>query len=406
MLLAAEIVFWCCLAAVMGTYVGYPALLMLLSPFQRRKRGADEQSRFGEQALPSVSLFISAYNEEAVIAGKIKNALALDYPTEKLQIVVVSDASEDGTDSTVSRYADRGVVLKRLATRGGKTAGLTRFVPEAAGEVVVFSDANSLYEPDAIRRLVRHFADPHVGYVVGQQRYEPDPATVSAAESLYWRYETWIKERESRLGSVVGGDGAMYAIRRELFEPLREDDISDFTLPLKIVSRGYRGVYEPEAVCYERTAADFRGEFRRKARIVNRSLRAVFRVPAVLNPRRVGMFSVQLLLHKMLRWFVPLFLCGMLVAAAVPAVHGERRYVWAIGLQIAVYLTAFLRFIPYTGRLKPVLLAWYFCVVNAAAAVGILQQLFGRRIAVWTPERCTAERPVSEQTLTGTTKSA
>ena len=164
-----------------------------------------------------------------------------------------------------------------------------------------------MYEPDAIRKLVRNFADPNVGYVVGQQRYEKDCAEISVAESLYWKYESWLKERETRLGSVVGGDGAIYAIRRSLFKPLRPDDISDFTLPLMIVADGFRGIYEPEAICYERTASSFGGEFRRKIRIVNRSLRAVTRVPQVLNPFRVGVFSLQLFLHKVLRWFAPFF---------------------------------------------------------------------------------------------------
>jgi len=397
MLTIVEILFWSCLGCIALSYFGYPLLLAVWS-FRRRHVVGDE--------LPRVSLVISAYNEAAVIGAKIENALAIDYPAEKLEIVVISDESDDGTDEMVERYAGQGVVLFRQSPRQGKSAGLTRFVPETRGEVIVFSDANSMYEPDAIRKLVRHFADERVGYVVGQQRYRNDSSEVSAAESAYWKYETWIKQQESRVGSVVGGDGAISAIRWELFQPLRHDDISDFTLPLQIVAQGYRGVYEPEAVCHEETATSFQGEFRRKARIVNRSLRAVLRVPSVLNPFRVGLFALQLFIHKVLRWFVPFFLCVMLACSVYLAVTMEGIYEWALWLQGAFYATALLRVVPVIGRFRPVFLPYYFCVVNAAAGVGILQVLAGRQIATWTPDRDPQSAVLGEQSLSGNTKSA
>jgi len=393
-----DILFWTCLAAALVPYVGYPVMLLVLAPFARRNRVGEE--------LPTVSLIVSAFNEEGVIAQKLENSLLLDYPKEKLEIVVISDGSQDSTDEIVRSFADQDVVLHCQEPRRGKTAGLTQFVPLAQGGIVVFSDANSMYDPDAIRKLVRHFSDPKTGYSVGHQRYVKSSSAVSVAESLYWKYETWIKLQESRLSSVVGGDGAIYAIRRELFEPLRDDDISDFTLPLQIVARGYRGVYEPEAICYEETAADFGGEFRRKARIVNRSLRAVLRVPQTLNPFRVGLFAVQLLIHKVLRWFAPFFLVGVLLTSLLLAGRGNLIYDFLLASQVVFYSVGLLRFVPFVGRQKPVYIAYYFCLVNAAAAVGIFQQVFGKRVATWTPERSLRESAATQRSSAGTSDNA
>jgi len=383
MSLALQILFWVSFGAIFLTYFAYPVTLLLLAPLKKRHECAD--------ATPSVTLIISAYNEAGVIRKKIENSLALDYPREKLEIMVISDESDDGTDAIAQEYADQGVVLYRQVPRRGKSFGLTQFVPKATGDIVVFSDANSIYEPDAVRKLVRHFADEKVGFVVGHQRYVEEENAASVSESLYWRYETWLKIHESEIGSVVCGDGAIYAIRRELFEPLKEDDINDFTIPLKIVIRGYRGIFDREAVCYEHTAADFGGEFRRKARIVNRSFRAVVRNPSVLNPLRVGLFSYQLSVHKLIRWFVPLFMVLMLAANVGLALMGNRLYELILLFHLGFYLLALLRAVPALRDLKPIYIANYFCVVNAAAGLGLLNFLFGKSVSVWNPERVEAE---------------
>ena len=377
---AAEFLLWGCFAAVIAAYLVYPWSLLVLRSPSCRTHGA------GEDAL-SVTFVISAYNEQSIIREKLENALSLDYPSDRLEIVVISDGSDDGTDEIVAGFAERGVVLCRQEPRRGKSAGLSRFVPEARGEIVVFSDANSMYEPDALRKLVRHFADPKVGFVSGYQRYVDGDSAASQSESLYWRYETWMKIQESKISSPVCGDGAILAIRAELFEPLRDDDIADTILPLKIVARGCRGVFDEEAVCYERTAEDFWGEFRRRARIVNRALGAVLRVPQALNPFRVGVFAYQLLVHKVLRWFVPFFLLGMLASSAYLSALGSRVYLGILLLQLGFYGVALLAVVPGVRRLKPVYLASYFCVANAAAALGVIRLLLGRRTATWTPER-------------------
>ncbi len=389
----AEGVFWCCVTAVLSTYVVYPVVLAILTKLYRRPSVAGEST-------PSVTFVISAYNEAGIIREKLENTLKLDYPREQLDIVVVSDASDDGTDEIVRSFEDRGVRLWRQEPRGGKSRGLSAFVPQANSDITLFSDANSMYEPDAMRLLTRHFADATVGYVVGRQEYKNDEeSAVGASEGLYWRYELFIKQCESSVGSVVGADGAIYAIRTPLFSPLRDDDINDLVNPLQIVSQGYRGVFEHRAVCYESTAEDYAGEFRRKVRIVNRSFRGLLRVPTAMNPFRVGRFALQVIVHKLIRWFVPFLLLGILATNVTLAVWGNLPfYQLTLGVQVAFYTTALLHFMPGTKRLRVVHFAFYFCMVNLAAALGILSFVGRRRFTTWNPERpqpsdCSDVRP-------------
>lgn len=382
-----HISFWMSLGAVSAVYLLYP-LALIVAP-RRRRHAVDEK------LTPTVSLVISAYNEVDVIREKIENSLALDYPAELLEIVIISDASDDGTDAVVEEYAERGVVLYRQEPREGKSIGLTRFIPRCKGDIIVFSDANSMYRADAVKLLVRHFCDASVGFVVGHQSYVDDDTAAGDSESLYWRYETMIKVHESRIGSIVGGDGAIYAMRAELFEPLRADDINDFYLPLRVVTRGFRGVFDREAVCYEKSAANFRGEFRRKVRIVSRSLLAVARVRAALDPRCVGLFAFQLFFHKVLRWLLPFFLIVMLLVSGILAYRGSALYSLLLLSQVAVYSLALFAVVPGANRLRAVSIACYFCIINLAAFMGVLNCICGRKIATWQPERAPIEQPAA-----------
>lgn len=377
-----QIIFGLSLLAIALTYFGYPLLLVTRNAFRPHQRSVDGHE-------PTVSLLISAYNEATVIRQKLQNSLSLDYPHEKLEVVVMSDGSDDDTDSIVREFAAEGVRLYRQEPRQGKSAALTRFVPRAQGDVIVFSDANSMYEPDALRKLVRHFRAPDVGYVVGRQDYYvPTNGSPTTSEGVYWKYEQFLKRQESRASSVVGGDGAIYAIRKELFQPLRADDVSDFVNPLQIVAMGYRGVYEPDAVCYEEPTDSIAGEFRRKVRIVNSSMQGLFRVPSVMKPWRVGWFAVQVLLHKFLRWLVPVFLLAMLVtAAAMVWIDAQPAILAVLVLQVAFYGLALLGTIPVLRRLPLFSIPVYFCTVNLAAGWGLMTAVFGRRFAIWDPER-------------------
>ena len=376
------VVFVTAVFGLLSPYLIYPLTVWPLARLYNRRHLIDDST-------PSVTLVISAFNEADVIEIKLKNALALEYPREQLEIMVISDGSDDGTDEIVRRFSSSGVKLCRQEPRKGKSSGLTKFVPEASGSLIVFSDANSMYDSLAIRKLVRHFADPHVGYAVGHQRFfDSDGNIVADSESVYWSYEVWLKEQESAVSSVVGGDGAIYAIRASLFEALGEEDINDFLNPLQIVARGYRGVFDREAFCHEHSARSFAGEFRRKSRIVNRSLQAIAKVPRVLDPRRTGWFAYQLVFHKGLRWFMPYFLLLAMIASLSLQIRGGG---WIYSLTLVgiagIGLLAALYALPAARRFPLVYLAYFFVLGNCAALVGSLKLLFGRRIVMWTPER-------------------
>ena len=383
MIYVAAAIVWVALGVIAYVYAGYPAILWLCARTRSRKvRQAEIDA--------SVTLVISAFNEERTIAKKLENTLALDYPKDRFEVMVVSDASTDETDAIVAGFSDRGIDILRLPKRQGKTAGLNAAVRAASGEIVVFSDANILYRRDAVRALVRNFADTEVGCVTGDSRYvDLEPSEAHAQESAYWGYERFIRELESRVGSTVGGDGAIFAIRREFYTPLPAEAINDLVTPLQIVARGYRAVFEPEAVGFEPSAGDFRGEFRRKRRIVNRSWHGVMSVSEVLNPRRVGWFAWQVWSHKVLRWFVlPLILLaagGCFIA--LPLGLHYRLGAWGFVASLALAGTG--AFAPARWGRAATLphAAWYFYLVNLAAVLGMAMALIGRVEMVWNPER-------------------
>ncbi len=376
------VLFWILLGIVVYVYFGYALLLWLVRLLGGGRRVAASDSE------PPVTLIISAFNEESVIAEKIDNSLALDYPRTKLQIIVVSDASDDRTDAVVASYADRGVELLRMPERGGKTLGLNAAVARARGELIVFSDANAMYRRNVIRELARNFADASVGAVVGESTYVDPEVESERSEGLYWRYETAIKQFESAIGSVVGGDGAIYAIRRKLYVPMRADALSDFVNPLQIVKAGHRCVYEPAAISYERAADSFGKEFRRKVRIVNRAWRALFGLKALLNPLRYGFFSFQLVSHKLLRWLVPVFLVALFIVNAM-LVNAGAIYAVIFAGQVAFYLLALGGHLAQGSAKLPFFISvpYYFCLVNIASALGIIDVLRGKRYTTWTTAR-------------------
>jgi cellulose synthase/poly-beta-1,6-N-acetylglucosamine synthase-like glycosyltransferase len=358
---------------------GYPLLLRLLVAL----RGP----RLVTQAdiTPPVSFVISAYNEADVIRAKLENALALDYPADRLEIVVISDCSDDGTDDIVREFAARGVRLARQDERRGKTAGLNRAIPQLRGDIVVFSDANAMYNPDSLRKLVRNFADSQVGYVTGEARYLlTGQAAADAGERAYWGYEMELKRLETQIGSMVGGDGAIYAIRRALWRTLPEDAINDFLNPLQIVEAGWRGIYEPEAVCYEEPSGRFKSEYKRRVRIVSRSWRAVFQAPGVLNPFRVGLFSWCLISHKVLRWNTGLFVTLGAVAGSTLLVEAVAH--WPLPVLAAIAAATAALSLTSGGR-RVVSMGAYFCLINAASLVGVVKGTFGRVSGVWSTPR-------------------
>jgi cellulose synthase/poly-beta-1,6-N-acetylglucosamine synthase-like glycosyltransferase len=379
----AQQLFWLCLGLLVYVYVGYPLLCRLLAAVLRR---SIDETPPADDALPSVSVVIAAYNEAAQIAATLENKLALDYPRDKLEILVVSDASTDGTDETVTRFADRDVRLVRQQPRRGKTAGLNLIVPETTGEVVVFSDANSLYAPDALRALVAPFSDPEVGYVTGRMVYRaPDGSLTGEGCSLYMRYENRLRAWETALGSVVGVDGGIDAVRRELYIAMRPDQLPDFVLPLDVRKRGSRVVYTKQALLYEDALAGAEDEFRMRVRVSLRAWSALRDMADLLNPFRYGLYAWQLFSHKLLRYLAPFFQVGTLGANLL--LFGRSPF-WnaALALQVAFYLLALLGYLGRSRKLPLVAtLPYYLNLINGAAAVGFVSFLQGKTQATWQP---------------------
>jgi len=378
--------FWVAVLIVLYAYAGYPVVLMVLGVF---RAGRPAPSVTG--SLPKVSLLISAYNEAAVIEDKLVNSLDLDYPRELLEIVVVSDASCDGTDDIVRGYEGRGVVLKTCEGHIGKTACLNRAVPEAAGDVIVFSDANSRYDRRALRCLVERFSDRTIGFVTGRTEYTPAAGDGSLCPAgLYTRIEGLTKALEGRIGSCVGADGAIFAIRKSLYQPLDASDINDLVIPVKIVEQGYRGVMAPGAFCIEPAAPAVSGEFARHVRITTRSLRAIFTHPGLMNPFRYPLFSFELVSHKLIRFLVPFalftaFFTNVLIAAGGKgAVYGATLFLQAC--LYTLWLAGSLD-IPLSFLTRPSRAAHTFCAVNLAMLVGWIKFLKGEKFTTWAIQR-------------------
>ena len=357
-MLALEIAFWASVGLLVYTHVGYPLLLLALSRSRRRDPAS---AAAGE--LPAVELIVAAHDEERVIGRWVEAALALDYPSERLTIVVACDGCTDATaDRARAAGADRVLELGR----GGKVAALNAAAGEARGEVLAFSDANAVWTPDALRRLVARLAEPDVAYVCGQVRFTV-PAGAPNEEGLYWRYEMAVREMESELGGVTAGNGAINAVRREAYialEPARGQDIS---FPFELAKRGSRSVYEAGAVATEPMAPTIEGEFRRKRRMMTGAWNTIL-YTGLLSPRGYRpLYALQVYSHRLLRYATPML--HLVALAANLALLGEGTlYVLTLAAQLALLVAALLaRALP----LRPLLIARYYVAVTAASAVGL-----------------------------------
>jgi cellulose synthase/poly-beta-1,6-N-acetylglucosamine synthase-like glycosyltransferase len=381
---AAVWAFWTSIAFLIYAYGGFAILVGAVGLWQRR-------SVRKLPITPSVTMIIAAYNEEKIIAERLDNALTLDYPRDRLQILVASDGSTDRTDEIVQSYASRGVLLLTLPRRG-KIRTLNAAVARATGKILVFTDANVMCRPDTLRALVANFADPRVGGVAGHTAYTLDPSSESSSygERLYWCYDTWLKKLESQTGSIVSAHGALYAIRRVLFRPIPDGAVTDdFAISTAVVAQGYRLVFEPEALATEVAVAEAQREFRRRVRLMTRGLRGVFLRRRLLNPLRYGFYSVVLASHKLARRLVPVAL-AILAAASVGAWRLGPIYQLAVVGQAIFYGVAALGYVlrrSQVGRARLLYIPFYYCMANVACSVAWVHALRGRRIEVWQPQR-------------------
>lgn len=380
------IVFWCAVASIIYTYIVYPVMTFLRGMLWPRPYKSAE-------ITPRVSLIIAAYNESNSIAAKIENILLLDYPSDQLEVLIASDGSNDGTDEIVQSYAGRGIRLLSLP-RQGKAAALNRAVDASTGEILVFSDANSMYAPGAIRALVRPFASAEVGGVAGNQVYlkkQSNASVTSAGEQSYWDFDRKLKQFQSEAGNVISATGAIYAIRRSLFHPVMAGVTDDFTISTDVIVQGYRLVFAPDAIAYEPVAGAGGVEFGRKVRVITRGLRAVVVRRTLLNPFRYGFYSLQLFSHKVLRRLVVLPLLILFLTS--PLLWSRSLFYQVVTLgQILFYSFALLGRVFHETRLvrvKIFTLPFYFCMVNYASLLATLNLLRGHRIDRWEPQRQT-----------------
>jgi len=385
-----EVGFWFGLFLLVLAYPGYPLLLWGLSQIIRRSH------RIGA-VLPSLTLLIPAYNEAEVLGQKLDNALASDYPSELLQIIVISDASTDETAEIAASYAPRGVELLENQQRSGKTFGLNRAVEKAGGELLVFTDANAFFEATTLRLLVRGFADQTVGLVTGGTLYfTSGPEEAGLSMGLYSRLEHWLKKWESTIGSCVGADGAIFALRKELYLRLHDSDINDLVIPFNTLRQGYRVVQEAEAFCREEHGGGLKDEFARQVRISNRTLRALRKNRALLNPRRYGIFAVELFCHKWLRFLFPLIVPVMCILGLILGFFtSATSYLLFPALTLLLLLFSLIPVprSPIVGHLKT------FVVINLAMLAGWSKTLRNEVTVVWgDPPKIQPENKTEELT--------
>ena len=371
-------VFWVSLAMIVYAYFGYPLVLYLI----RLVRVSDtrEEPSDGE-FTPTVSLLMPAHNEEGTIEAKIRNTFELEYPREYLQIVVVSDGSTDATNSIVRKYLDEGVTFIAMESRRGKAQALNAGLSVATGDIVVFTDASILLEPDSLRCIARRFRDGKIGCVSGSDRIQD-----GGGEGIYGRYELFLRDLESAVHSIVGASGSFYAQRRKICLPFLEGMAPDFLSALTTVESGYRAVSEPTACGQMTSAKEAKDEFRRKERTVIRGMTTLYHKRNLLNPFRFGVFSLSLWSHKVIRWLVPFFMILLFLSNAFLL---DGRYYGPVFIaQCAFYLSASFSLLGAGISRNPLSkIPYFFCVSNAAILAGTMKYMAGIRQEVWSPTK-------------------
>ncbi len=377
-----RLLFWASAGLVGFTYVGAPLLVLVRAALRPRPVAAGDVE-------PSISVVIAARNEAASIGGRIANLAALDYPANRLEVIVASDGSEDDTVAIARAAAGERVTVLDLG-RVGKADALNAAVALATGEVVVFSDANTVFAPDALRAVVRPFADPDVGGVAGNQVYTPDRgSTAETGERGYWDFDRLMKRAESAAGSTVSATGALYALRRELVPPIIAGVTDDFYTSTAVIARGRRLVFAADAIAYEPPAATSGREYGRKVRIISRGFRGVAARRALLDPRRTGFYAVQLAWHKLLRRLMaaPVLIMG---AMSIALARQSRFHALLALLQVGGYAAAAIGLLApgsRIGRSRPIALGSFFVMVNLASLHAAVNVVRGKRIERWEPAR-------------------
>jgi cellulose synthase/poly-beta-1,6-N-acetylglucosamine synthase-like glycosyltransferase len=387
-LIAAQWSFWTCLFLVLYTYFFYPILLFGVYSLSQMRRDwrylgwrVDRRAKSIEESqLPPVSLVVAAHNEELVLPAKIKNCRELDYPADKLELIFISDGSIDRTNQILVDVEDHNVHALLLTERNGKASAINRGVALAQSNILVFSDAATLFAPDAIRKLVRHFSDPSVGVVCGSLQFQASEES-HQTEGVYWKYESMLRLMEGRLGATLTASGAIYAIRRSCFVELAKDTIlEDLMIPMQARKEGFRVLYDPEALAIDFAASSVAGEFTRRVRLAVGSFRALgdlFHIPLK------GFAILAFVSHKLLRWIVPFLLLGMLTSSCL--LLSSPLYRAVLLTQVIFYLWAGVGYLfeQQASKVRFGLLGYFWLAMNLAFLVGFWRFLFSQRDSTW-----------------------
>jgi cellulose synthase/poly-beta-1,6-N-acetylglucosamine synthase-like glycosyltransferase len=371
-------VFWTALALTFYVYFGYPVILVLWA------RCCSRPVIHGSE-LPDITMLVCAYNEDDVIEEKIQNSLALDYPAEKLHIAIASDGSTDNTNRIVQQFVGKQVTLFAYSERTGKIGAILQTVPQLTSDVLVFSDANTMYAKDALHKLARNFADPSVGGVSANVVIENEETNFGESESAYYRYERWLQQKESEIGSIIGADGGMYAIRRELFMPPAPNIIlDDFVISMNVALQGKRLIYDGEAKGFERSTISHAKEFLRKSRVIAGAVQALKQAEGIPSPSQKGLFF-SFLSHKMLRWLVPGLLLALCYSNIFIVVHGGALiYQVSLAGQVIFYFLALTGLLIGGESKYPVIgIPFYFCLVNGGALYGLYKGCLNKQPVTW-----------------------
>lgn len=374
--------FWIGIFIVLYTYLGYGVIIYLLSKIRKKAPLTAEQD-----VWPPTTVLIAAFNEEDFIAEKIRNTLALDYPKDKLSILIVTDGSSDRTAEIVKSCP--AIQHFHEDARKGKIHAVTRVIEFVKTPTVVFCDANTFLNPAALKKIIRHYDDERVGGVAGEKRIfkKDDDNASGAGEGLYWKYESFLKKKDAEVYSIVGAAGELFSIRTDLYEDdLADMIIEDFYLSLKITMKGYRFAYEPEATATESASASVGEEWKRKVRICAGGFQAMLKLMPLLNPFKYGILSFQYFSHRVLRWtLAPLFLPIILISNGVLAWTGSHFYQLILVLQLAFYFLAGLGYVFQDKKIsvKGFFVPYYFSVMNVSVYFGFMRFIKGQQSAIW-----------------------
>ncbi len=382
---AFEIIFWVSIFAVFYAYIGYTGLLWLFSLFYKKHVEKGE-------IRPSVSIVISAYNEEKIIARKIENTLDLDYPENLLEIAIISDGSTDGTNKIIKEYAKKDDRIKACIEpiNRGKTEGLNRYIPLLRGEIIIFSDANSFYEKGLIKKIIRPFLDKRIGYVTGSTVYVSTSGDENReALGIYSKIERYTKALESNIGSCIGSDGAVFAIRKSLFFPMKPSALNDLVIPLRILREGFRGILEENVFCKEQMTEGSISELKRQVRITTRTLRAIYDHRILLNPFAYPLISFEIISHKIMKFVTPFLLILILISNAMLFINNGIFYKVTLIIQLVLYSLVLLGS-KKDGRIRNtrfITILHTFVFANIAYMIGWFSFLMGKSYTIWTPAR-------------------